>query len=192
MTRKGYRRAKIALSILLAFFLLLFCIATGLLIASAVADRNVRFIPSYPREDITALAAKSEWTEEDYRTIYLQTGLGKAAADTLRDEGKTADLLLFPSIYDTFGLVKVEAASRRTPTVFAEGSLASKSAEHGVNGYVFPCEAEAFAAGVCEIVKDREKLREVGENAHRDLYVLWDNVIEQVLANYGEIFGGKK
>ena len=98
-----------------------------------------------------------------------------------------ADLLLFPSMYDTFGLVKVEAASRRTPTVFAEGSLASKSAEHGVNGYVFPCEAKAYAAGVCEIVKDRNALREVGENAYRDLYILWDNVIERILAYYNEI-----
>lgn len=100
-----------------------------------------------------------------------------------------ADLLLFPSMYDTFGLVKVEAASRRTPTVFAEGSLASKTAEHGVNGYVLPGEARAYAAGVCEIARDREKLRAVGDNAYRDIYVLWDSVIDTIRSYYGEIIG---
>ncbi len=95
MTRKGYRRAKIALSIFLAFFLFLFCIAMGLLIASAVVDRTAHRIPSYAREDISALAAKSEWTEEDYRTIYLQTGLGKSAADALRAKGEADTLPLY-------------------------------------------------------------------------------------------------
>ncbi len=95
MTRKGYRRAKIALSVFLAFFLLLFCFATGLMVASAVVDRSARRIPSYAREDITGLTARSEWTEEDYRTIYLQTGLGRSAADALKEAGNAADLVLY-------------------------------------------------------------------------------------------------
>ncbi len=95
MTRKGYRRAKIALSIFLAFFLFLFCVATGLLIASLLVDRTAHRIPAYPREDISALVAKPEWSEEDYNTIYLQTGLGKPAADALRAKGATGDLLLY-------------------------------------------------------------------------------------------------
>ena len=95
MTRKGYRRAKIAVSILLAFFLLLFGIAAGLMVASALVDNSAHRIPSYAREDLTALAAKSEWTEEDYHTIYLQTGLGRAAADALRERGEADALPLY-------------------------------------------------------------------------------------------------
>lgn len=98
-----------------------------------------------------------------------------------------ADLLLFPSMYDTFGLVKTEAASRRTPTVFAEGSVVARSAKNGVNGYVLPFEPKAFAEGVIRIIRDREGVRKVGENAFRDLYNTWQSVIARIQTYYDEL-----
>ena len=98
-----------------------------------------------------------------------------------------ADLHLFPSKYDTFGLVKLEAASRYTPTVFVENSVASSDVKNGVNGYIFPENVSEFADGVIKALSDREKLREIGENAFRELYVTWHDVIKTAIGYYREI-----
>ncbi len=102
-----------------------------------------------------------------------------------------ADLLLFPSFYDTFGLVKLEAASRRTPTVLAEGSCAAAGVTHGENGFVLPVEKGAFADGVMEAVRDRARLEAVGENAFRDLFIGWGDVMETAKTYYGELIASE-
>ena len=103
-----------------------------------------------------------------------------------------ADLHLFPSEYDTFGLVQIEAASRNTPTVFAAGSVASHAAQNGVNGYMFPCEKEAFAQGIIDIFADKTRLAEVSKNAFRDLYITWDTVMDMVRAGYDELISNHR
>ncbi|MDE7168124.1 MAG: glycosyltransferase [Clostridia bacterium] len=84
------------------------------------------------------------------------------------------DLLIFPSLYDNFGLVKVEAAAFSTPGVFTEGSCAGYGVTHGVNGYLAKDDKNAFAEVIAEAVKDRAALKEAGENASRDLYISWE------------------
>lgn len=61
----------------------LFTVAALFGISQAAADLHARVLPSYPREDISALIEKEELTDEDYRVLYLQTGLGKDAVDAL-------------------------------------------------------------------------------------------------------------
>lgn len=95
-----------------------------------------------------------------------------------------ADMFLFPSLYDASSLVQIEAASRKTPTAFIENSVTSYSVTHGVNGYAFPNDVDAFADGVMNAVADRDALRLVGENAQRDIYVTWDKIIETAYGRY--------
>ncbi len=103
-----------------------------------------------------------------------------------------ADLFLFPSLYDTNSLVQVEAASRRTPTAFAEGSTTSCTVTDGVNGYILPCDKEGFADGVMRAISDREELEEMGRRAFRDLYVTWGGVVERAEQYYREIISAQK
>lgn len=51
----------------------------SVMIADAVCERSAHVTPSYPKEDITEIADKPEWTEEDIHFLYRQTGLGKTA-----------------------------------------------------------------------------------------------------------------
>ncbi len=97
-----------------------------------------------------------------------------------------ADLLLFPSYYDTIGLVQVEAASRFTPTAFAANSVASCTVRNGVDGYVFPHEKEEFARRIIEVVESGT-LHTVGERAMRDLYITWDDVVAQAKTYFMEL-----
>lgn len=98
-----------------------------------------------------------------------------------------ADLLLFPSLYDNFGLVKVEAASFDTPGVFIEGSCAGYGVTHGVNGYLSPDSEEAFADTVEAALSDRAALRQAGYAAGRDLYISWEDCTEQFITRLREV-----
>ena len=103
-----------------------------------------------------------------------------------------ADLLLFPSTYDTFALVKVEAASRNTPAAFGQGCAAASGVDNGVNGYIFPLERKKFAEGVYNAVTDKEGLERTGRNAFRDLYTDWDGIVKTVESYYSEIIKNSK
>lgn len=61
-------------------------IAAVLLISGAAAEPYAHTEPDYQQIDITPILSKSKLSEEDYRTLFLQTGLGKPAVDDLRKE----------------------------------------------------------------------------------------------------------
>ncbi len=115
------------------------------------------------------------------------TLLGQLNKNNLTDLYAAADMFLFPSLYDVSSLVQVEAASRFTPTVFAEGSVTSCTVTDGVNGYIFPAEINAFTDGVYNALQDKSKLDEIGKNAYRDLYITWDTIVEKVYNRYMQL-----
>ncbi len=91
-----------------------------------------------------------------------------------------ADLLLFPSIYDNFALVKIEACAYSTPGVFIKGSCAGYEITDGVNGFLSNDTVEDFALTIERAILDREKLKEIGLNARRDLYITWKDCSKAV------------
>lgn len=98
-----------------------------------------------------------------------------------------ADMLLFPSLYDNFGLVKVEAAAFDTPGIFIENSCAGYGVTDGVNGYLSADNPTAFAERILSAVSDRAALKQVGEQAGKDLYVSWKDCTEQFIARLKEV-----
>ena len=103
-----------------------------------------------------------------------------------------ADLLLFPSIYDNFGLVKVEGASYETAGVFIKDTCAGCDITHGVNGFVSDNDTESFAATIEEAVKDYDKLKQIGKNAKETLYISWKDCSDILLNNYERIINEYK
>lgn len=103
-----------------------------------------------------------------------------------------ADLLLFPSTYDNFGLVKVESAAYEIPGVFIEGSCAGYDVKDGVNGFLSEDSEEKFADKVCEAVGDYNHLKEIGKNASRDLYISWKDCTDILHNRLREIVEEKK
>lgn len=78
----------------LRIFILLMIIFTAILLAvyfsqAVFAHRNGYFLPDYPKLDLTDLLSQSTLSDEDYKTIFLQTGLGRSAVDTLLSQGDT-------------------------------------------------------------------------------------------------------
>jgi len=105
---------------------------------------------------------------------------------------KFADLNVFPSFYDTDGIVKIESATFGTPTIFAEGSIASSTCKNDFDGYVCKENADEFANKIIEVFKDEQKYAEVCENAKKYMYVTWDDIVSKVYNIYLEQINLKK
>lgn len=103
-----------------------------------------------------------------------------------------ANLLLFPSLYDNFGLVKVEAAAFATAGVFIADSQAGYGITDGVNGYLAEDSLNSFAAKIEEAISDREQLKQVGINASNELYINWEQCTNLLIKRYDEIINDYK
>ena len=98
-----------------------------------------------------------------------------------------ADLLMFPSLYDTDSIAKIEAAAFGLPTIFAENSLNSFAVKDGYNGYVAPTRATAFAFRLINIFRRPKQYEEVRKNVKVTLYKTWPNVVHQAEQRYYQI-----
>lgn len=103
-----------------------------------------------------------------------------------------AELLLFPSIYDNFGLVKVEGAAYKTPGLFIKGSCAGYGVKDGVDGYLSENDETHYADKICAAMEDKAALKEMGENALKNLYINWKDCADAVLARLTAIVAEKK
>lgn len=73
-----------------------------------------------------------------------------------------ADLFLFPSTFDTNGLVVREAAACGLPAVLIRGSCAAEDVTDGVTGFLIEENAPSLAACLRELLRSPEKLRRRG------------------------------
>lgn len=98
-----------------------------------------------------------------------------------------ANLFVFPSLYDNFALVKVEAAAYSTPGVFIADSCSGYGVTDGVNGFLAEDNDEAFAAKIEQAITDPDVLKTIGQNASRDLYIHWKDCTFKLHERYCEI-----
>lgn len=103
-----------------------------------------------------------------------------------------ADLFLFPSVYDASSIVQIEAASQKTPTIFIENTATSTTVTNNINGFISAPTKEDFSSKIYEVINDKKLYNKVKENAYKDLYKTWDNVIEEVYNSYKQIIKKQK
>ena len=104
----------------------------------------------------------------------------------------SADLFLFPSLYDSNSLVQLEAASQKTPTLFVEGSATSAKVIPEVDGFFAKNSPKDYSKKIIEIIQDKEKLKKVSEKAYEDLYISWDDEVERVYKEYIRIIESRE
>lgn len=95
-----------------------------------------------------------------------------------------ADLFLFPSSYDTNGLVVREASACELASVLIKGSCAAEGVTDGINGLLIKENAESLASCLRELGSNKEKMRELGKNASRDLYISWEDSVNAAMERY--------
>ncbi len=98
-----------------------------------------------------------------------------------------ADLFLFPSTFDTNGLVVREAAACALGSVLVRGSCAAEDVEDGVSGVLIEENAPSMAAALEKLIGEREAMRRIGEGAQRELYISWEDAVANAYARYGTV-----
>ena len=107
--------------------------------------------------------------------------------EKLRAFYSCADLFLFPSDYDTNGLVVREAAACGTGSLTLKNSCASEGIEHMRNGIVIDATPEALAAETTRLLNTPGAARLLGQNAMNDLYLSWEESVTRAYRRYGEV-----
>lgn len=104
--------------------------------------------------------------------------------DVIRAWYCRADLFLFPSTFDTNGLVVREAAACGLASVLIEGSCAAEGVTDGRNGYLIEENASSLAAKLTALCADRSDTRAVGEGAAAELYLSWQDAVARAYVRY--------
>ena len=110
----------------------------------------------------------------------------------LRAWNTRADLFLFPSTFDTNGLVVREAAACALPSVLVRGSCAAEGVADGRNGYLIAENAESMHQLLRELVSDREAVRKAGQHAMGELYMSWETCVANARDRYEAVIELKK
>ena len=95
-----------------------------------------------------------------------------------------ADLLVFPSLFDTNGLVVREAAASATPSLLVEGSCAAEGIVDAETGFLCLETPHSIASKIIKIINNKDLLRRVGKKAQDDIYISWDESIANAFNRY--------
>lgn len=95
-----------------------------------------------------------------------------------------ADLFLFPSTYDTNGLVVREAAACELPSVLIKGSCAAEGVTDGQNGFLIDENAESMCQCLQRLNANRDQIRNTGKLACKELYISWEQAVKTSMERY--------
>ena len=102
----------------------------------------------------------------------------------LRAWNTRADLFLFPSTFDTNGLVVREAAACGLASVLIQGSCAAEGIIDGHNGFLIEENAQSMAALLEKINADPDVLQRVGQYAMDEIYLSWEDAVDLAYQRY--------
>ena len=95
-----------------------------------------------------------------------------------------ADVFLFPSTFDTNGLVVREAAACGLASMLIEGSCAAEGIVDGRNGFLVQQEVDSIAEFLETISQNLPLAEACGERAMEEIYLSWEDAIGVARKNY--------
>ena len=111
---------------------------------------------------------------------------------TLRAIYAACDLFLFPSTFDTNGIVVREAAANGLASVLIEDSCAAEGVTHSRNGLLVPETPEAMANLLFHMNDRRAAMRTLGDHAMEELYFSWDDSVKNAVERYRTVLGDRE
>lgn len=104
--------------------------------------------------------------------------------ELLRDYFCRSDLFLFPSTYDTNGIVVREAAACSCPSLLIEGSCAAEGIADGETGVVIRQDETSMAKAIAQACQNREAMAQIGRNATEKIYLSWEDAVAKAFKRY--------
>ena len=145
----------------------------------------------------------------DFRMMFVGDGADRAEIETYVDELKlrekviftgaiydreelrvyytAGDLFIFPSLYDTNGIVVREAAACGVASVMIKGSCAAEGITHMRTGILTEDDPQAIAAELEFAASHIDEVRQMGDHAMNEVYMSWQTSVENAYRRYGEI-----
>ena len=132
---------------------------------------------------------------EEIENYTQELGLGEKVVFTgavydreeLRTYYTAGDLFIFPSLYDTNGIVVREAAACGVPSVLIKGSCAAEGITHHRTGILVDNTAEAIAEELQFAAEHLEEVHQMGDHAMNEVYMSWETSIRNAYDRYGAI-----
>ncbi len=104
--------------------------------------------------------------------------------ERLRAWNTRADVFLFPSVYDTNGIVVREAAACGLASVLIKDSCAAEGITDGRNGYLIDESPEAMAVLLEKMSGSLSALHEAGQHAMDEIYISWEDAVQKAYDRY--------
>ena len=104
--------------------------------------------------------------------------------EKLRTLFSLSDLFLFPSTFDTNGIVVREAAACGTASVLVRDSCAAEGVADGVNALLIEENAASLKALLEKKGADRAALSRLGQQALEQLYLSWEDSVKRAFSRY--------
>ena len=104
--------------------------------------------------------------------------------EKLRTLFSLSDLFLFPSNFDTNGIVVREAAACGTASVLVRDSCAAEGVADGVNALLIEENAASLKALLEKKGADRAALSRLGQQALEQLYLSWEDSVKRAFSRY--------
>jgi glycosyltransferase involved in cell wall biosynthesis len=114
------------------------------------------------------------------------TVIDRVPEERVMMELRRHDLLLFPSTYEGFGLVVLEAMSQGLPVVATPVGCAASLVRDGRTGVIVPCrDARALSGAVARLMDSRPERRRLGDAAAAAVsHMSWRNTADLTVAVY--------
>ncbi len=112
--------------------------------------------------------------------------MGYLSGERLSQAYASADIFVFPSRLETFGLVVIEAMASGLPVVAARVGGVADIVSEGLNGYSFESgDVAGLRAGVQRIASNREKRAWMGQQARAYAETQsWEAIMDEVIEVY--------
>ena len=112
--------------------------------------------------------------------------------DKLRAFCTRSDMFLFPSTYDTNGIVVREASACSLGSVLIRGSCAAEGVTDGYNGLLIDENADSMCDAIIRVDAGRQLARNIGENAGESLYMSWESAVAKAYTRYLDIIDDRR
>ncbi len=99
-----------------------------------------------------------------------------------------SNLFLFPSTYDTNGIVVREAAACALPSILIKGSCAAEGVEDGVSGLMIDENPESMAQMLLYACHNLDELKKIGVAAQENIYISWEKAVSRAYERYKIVY----
>ncbi|MFC1824345.1 glycosyltransferase family 4 protein [Thermodesulfobacteriota bacterium] len=132
--------------------------------------------------------------ENHYSTMARSLGIGSGVIFTgvsreVENFYLASDIFAMPSVYDTFGLVVLEAMAAGLPVIISQRVGAKDLIESGENGFVLPDTPTSFdMANAISLLMEARRRKQVGEKARQAVQKHdWAGVTQKVAELYQKL-----